>query len=468
MACQLTTADFATQKADGPLLDATWKCRVPGCGKVPGEHPTPTIQDKQWLLNAFRWTNEGKFAKDEGNYFPIYGFGKYVFKRQGIIDEVFSAIDNQLELQPLNSTSVYLTGCRGSGKTSNLMLIARDLKSKNWEVYFFSSAAAIPDGAGAALTAYAVQNKNKKIAVMVDDVGSNPESHLFIDLLKGQLPNVLTVGAAVGQFYITCNFRKKLHTSDLVLREGDQDVLDLIAHWKTKEVASPEMVVHVSMFLLNHCGGHVYPVLAFMEYVFTHPEAKEYLADEKEFRKHLYSDRFAQGEVYREVCNRCFGDGVGIDPDLAKTFMRVMSDRVRDHDIHTLTQLGLWDWMKQGVLSALLLNACLDHLKPANMTETHLDRNCGQELNLENLIIESLNAVEPHELAATNCFLENKLSFNWACRVKARCIDVHLEFQKPFPHKLMNVFTIDNIVAGLEILCDADGEGWCQRASIMH
>mmetsp|Transcript_14143 Transcript_14143/g.19299 ORF Transcript_14143/g.19299 Transcript_14143/m.19299 type:complete len:231 (-) Transcript_14143:1359-2051(-) len=227
------------------------------------------------------------------------------------------------------------------------MLIARDLKSKNWEVYFFSSAAAIPDGAGAALTAYAVQNKNKKIAVMVDDVGSNPESHLFIDLLKGQLPNVLTVGAAVGQFYITCNFRKKLHTSDLVLREGDQDVLDLIAHWKTKEVASPEMVVHVSMFLLNYCGGHVYPVLAFMEYFFTHPEAKEFLADEKEFRRHFFSQTFVRSTIYRQVCSRCFDDGMAIEPNSAKTVSRVLSGREEDNDIGTLTRLGWWDSEKQ-------------------------------------------------------------------------------------------------------------------------
>ena len=39
--CHLTTAEFANQRADGPFLDAYWKCRVLGCGKVPGEHPTP-------------------------------------------------------------------------------------------------------------------------------------------------------------------------------------------------------------------------------------------------------------------------------------------------------------------------------------------------------------------------------------------------------------------------------------------
>ena len=51
MACHLTTADFINQQADGPFLDATWKCRVPGCGKVPGEHPAPIVQPGNYLIH---------------------------------------------------------------------------------------------------------------------------------------------------------------------------------------------------------------------------------------------------------------------------------------------------------------------------------------------------------------------------------------------------------------------------------
>ena len=36
--CHLTTADFVNQTSNGPFLDENWKCRVPGCGKVAGEH----------------------------------------------------------------------------------------------------------------------------------------------------------------------------------------------------------------------------------------------------------------------------------------------------------------------------------------------------------------------------------------------------------------------------------------------
>ena len=40
--CHLTTADFVNQTSNGPFLDENWKCRVPGCGNVAGQHnPAP-------------------------------------------------------------------------------------------------------------------------------------------------------------------------------------------------------------------------------------------------------------------------------------------------------------------------------------------------------------------------------------------------------------------------------------------
>jgi hypothetical protein len=57
MACHLTIADFANQKADGPFLDANWKCRASGCGKVPAEHPRTIVA-----------------AVQPGNYFKSFEF----------------------------------------------------------------------------------------------------------------------------------------------------------------------------------------------------------------------------------------------------------------------------------------------------------------------------------------------------------------------------------------------------------
>ena len=88
-------------------------------------------------FSEFLLSEEGTFSQDRGGYFLLNGFGKYVLKRRRIINEVFGEIRRQLESQPGDSVSIYLSGCRGMGKTSDLMLIAKELSSKGWEVYFF-------------------------------------------------------------------------------------------------------------------------------------------------------------------------------------------------------------------------------------------------------------------------------------------------------------------------------------------
>jgi hypothetical protein len=70
-----------------------------------------------------------------------------------------------------------------------------------------------------------------------------------------------------------CRFRNVLHTTDLAQKYNDEDMRHLIKYWKSKEVTSPAMVEYVSKYVLDHCGGHVYQVLASMEYIFTDPEA---------------------------------------------------------------------------------------------------------------------------------------------------------------------------------------------------
>jgi hypothetical protein len=69
-----------------------------------------------------------------------------------------------------------------------MLLIAANLESQGWEVYFFKSAEALPHGAGAVLKAYAKKYKDRKIAVVVDDTATQPNSHLFVDLLKVHYP----------------------------------------------------------------------------------------------------------------------------------------------------------------------------------------------------------------------------------------------------------------------------------------
>jgi hypothetical protein len=164
-----------------------------------------------------------------------------------------------------------------------------------------------------------------------------------VDLLKGTLPNALTVGAVEPRNWPTdtaCRFTKVLHTTDLALKYDDEDMRHLIEYWMSKEVTRPAMVEYVSEYVLGHCGGHVYPLLASMEYIFTDPEAIKALAEGKvQFLTH-YLTVFVKSATYRALCDSCF-DGPSVETDAGLTLVRVLGGSRESSDALTLTLAGV-------------------------------------------------------------------------------------------------------------------------------
>lgn len=429
-----------------------------------------------YLSSQFQWSDENQYLKAEGLYFEEAFFGSFILNRRRIVEEVLDATRTQQLSLPKETTSVYLSGCRGMGKTCDLFLIARELKERGWEVFFFDSADGIPYRAGHEIAAYARKNKHKRVAVLVDEVASKPTSHLFVTLLKGKLPNVLVVGAAVPRFLPTGHtavFRKVLQTSDLVLREEDDDVHTLIAHWQDKHESNPQIVEYVCKYLLHHCGGHVFPILAIMEHFFTNSEAEPFLAGKKEFLKYFHSADFAQTEVYSNVIQRCFGSW---EPGTLKAMSHVLAGRGESHDVEALYRLGWWDPETGEPLSTLLLNATLDQVPPVMRSGAveYVDHNRSWQENLEQVIAVGLRNMEPRDLDHTGKIpdepvegevifgkvkhtwpVENALSFKWACQVKAHVPNVRVDFQKSFGSKCMDFLINGSINAGLEVIRNA-------------
>ena len=77
--------------------------------------------------SKFLW-KEKNIEPEPDELFPQNHFGKYVLKRDGVVKNVKEKQAQQLALYPSASQSIYLSGCRGSGKTGWQMLLARSLK----------------------------------------------------------------------------------------------------------------------------------------------------------------------------------------------------------------------------------------------------------------------------------------------------------------------------------------------------
>jgi hypothetical protein len=334
------------------------------------------------ILGEALWSDEFLTSgASSSEHFQPDGFGNYILDRGRVISAVNAAVDEQLIWSPDDATSVYLHGCQGMGKTSLLHLLARDLKTKNWEVYWYTSAEDIPLEAGDAFLTYAEENSRKKIAVIVDDVYTKPDHPLFATLLTNAPSNILTVGAAADYrpSELAAVFKTVFQGGDLMLQKDDDDLLALIEYWKKHEVVvknevTPAMVDYVTEFLLDYCGGHTYPILAFMEHFFAltnHEQAKEFLSSEGTFERYSYGEEFSQSDVFVNVRSRCFEELYDFyDPHSARnTFDRVMSGQGRREDITTLTRLGWWLPKKNYIVSTLLLNEYMLTIRSAGQQQ---------------------------------------------------------------------------------------------------
>jgi hypothetical protein len=410
-------------------------------------------------FSDFLWKDPAVISTKSNQYFCDTGFGNYRLRRDRVVENVFVEIDMQLDDQPARSTGVYLSGCRGMGKTCYLMLIAKAFQAKGWEVYWFASAYSIPQGIGRQFKTYANENMNKKkIAVIVDEVHTQPNSDLFVDLLKDAPPNLTTIGAAVPvAFPIECTyqFRSTFQTSDLVLKESDDDVHELIEHWKTvnEGVVSSEMVEYVSTFLLNYCGGHVYPVLALMEHFFAHDGAKSkpFLTDKVLFNKHIYGPDFMKSRVYKKICNRCF-DGLS-SIGLLHALRCALTGRAQTGEMEALSRVGWWNNIDNRIISTLLKNESLQRIGTTRETEIlkYVDNAKSPEENMKVVIMEGLYNMEPSLRSPVEA-----LSNSWAHSVKSVIPNVHLVSQMQMEGGGRMDFYVNGVVDhGLEFIHNA-------------
>lgn len=163
---------------------------------------------------SFLWTDE---APIEAALFPPNRFGQYVLHRQRVLDtEIARYVTNA----PGGTPSVYLLGCRGCGKTSMLTLLARSFQSDGYRVYYFHCASAIPQGISCVFKSL-LKDRTQKVAVLIDEVESNPNAELFTALLKSGYTNLVTIGASVHRYVslgMTANFAIKVPMSELCLQ----------------------------------------------------------------------------------------------------------------------------------------------------------------------------------------------------------------------------------------------------------
>lgn len=395
------------------------------------------------------------------NLFPMSNFGQYVLTRDRVVRKVMEEVASQLALHPSDSPSVYLSGCRGSGKTSLLMLLAKFLKGEGFEVYFFESAQDIPQGAGWEFEAM-LEDENNKVAVLIDEVASDPNSGLFTALLKGSYPNLVTIGASVPLYSPhPASFDSLLRMTDLVLREDDEDFQKLVQYCVELKATTPALTRAICKYLLEQCGGHTFPTLAFIEHFFTRDEVRGLLANKTAFDDYFRGPYFACSPFYQLVRNMCFEQL--LNAEIEKVAFRVMGGKEEAGDISTMIQLGWWNRVTGDFISRFLVNACVSGVECGAL---FLDQKKSHEETTELLIVEGLAGMDDSDF---NCLqqhtssvkVQNGVSFNWAQKARAKFRNVHLPFQKRGSVSVVDFYLNDDASStAIQVMADANLQGY--------
>ena len=410
------------------------------------------IVDQQTDLSQYLWK---KLPIVKSSYmFPCTLFGSKILDRKRVVSNIFQSLADQKITRNDMPQSIHISGCRGSGKTNLLMLMAEQLARSGYEVYFFSDASfctieicrEFQEILTEQLDLDEPAEKKRKIAVLIDEITPSTSSAIFTTLLKSTHPNLVVLGACVPKFQKTghtAKFRHQFRMLDIVLKEDDDDFRSLIEDCKQMNVTTPQSTEFLCNSILNECGGHVFPTVAFIERCFRDEEMKRVLQDNSELLatkdarildKVVYNNSFSD-EV---VINRCFDL---IDDHLTYQIVdRVLSGHDKSGDVETLESLGWWNFDSKGLISDFLYNHLLSTWRNHNSIfggDRYMNSSNSCEQNAEDVIMAGFELMEERDFQAAKGMVpvENALSFNWAKRVLSVYRNAYLRSQESSKNK---------------------------------
>ena len=120
-------------------------------------------------------------------------------------------------------------------------------------------------------------------------------------------------------------FKRTLEIFELVLRPDDANYLQLVDYVTKLQIVSSSVTAAICRYILDYCGGHLFPTLHFIEVFFTLPEMSSHLQSMDTFFLHFHSADFAHSEYYREVQRRCFSS----HPEEAAVHLHLVQPRGR-------------------------------------------------------------------------------------------------------------------------------------------
>jgi hypothetical protein len=273
-----------------------------------------------------------------------------------------------------------------------------------------------------------LKDHTKRIAFLIDGIRDNYDSSTIKTMLTGYYPHLVTIGVTTGdeETVITSKFHESIEVSDLVLKETDDDYLELI---NTLNKGNEKHISEICSYILNHCGGHVFPTLFFIEHFVSNVDNRIRFNTFDAFINHFHSFEFVQSDAYKIVKKRCFR----MTSDMMAKVTKVLLYKYENIDIKALEKVGWYKRETNSFISAFLKNIALQHEILSFKSQAVSIDPIKHYDNVVLAIVTGFYSLKPKDLTSCNndiIPIENSLSINWSLGVLKHIKNVSMWFQQ--------------------------------------
>jgi hypothetical protein len=336
---------------------------------------------------------------------PKNGIGRLLLPRRDLIKKCCDELIKRSQtVSGRNSAvSAYWRGPKGSGKTTFLHLMGREMQDRDCQVFYLNNAADFNETDRTFVRSLS-ENRSEyedTVVVMIDEVQGGVGKGFWVQLMKE-----FETKNNPHELYIAYHFQSEL--SELV------DELHRHFPENTREQLAP-FCERVN----SYAGGHMFPTLKLCEHLLQIPDWPDH------YQKALRSSDLVNTEAYIAIRKRCFDAAL---PSL-NTFVRFLRHNPTLEDIVNYEKPGLWDQTYRQFVSPLYFNLLWNSSAlwaPGQDIELleMLPANASAEEKIEFIIKQGLAGMEKNDFlnpyAGGGWSYEEPIGNMWALRAYQR------------------------------------------------
>ncbi len=318
----------------------------------------------------------------------------------------------------------------GSGKTMLLQLMGGEFEKRGKFVVYYIDNADMLNCFEKSHIDEIVENakaQGQRAVLLIDEVHKNVNARLWSYLLRSptKLRNhLIVVGAGIPQLhYQSPHFQYKHEPKEVLL--NNDELIEVVAAWSAEATSrgitcTEEEVKTIVGWIFNYCGGHIYPILALCDHIFTQ---SNYQKHAKTYDIYFTSAEFEKTICFSNVKTRCFDFGFDVLIYFHSLFSGTISDV--ETSLSRLIHLGYWvdDWFLSQLFLLVAFNMQRLPLEKESEQYTLLNNMSAME-KIEVIIATGLRYMEKsdfHEPASEVISkMENAIGMCWFYRLKEK------------------------------------------------